>query len=58
MSRERLRVPRIVRELGCADKTARYRLARFNAEGLYGLGDRPGAGRERRIHAAARRTHH
>ncbi|WP_242675648.1 leucine zipper domain-containing protein [Streptosporangium minutum] len=51
-------MPRIVRELGCADKTARYRLARFNAEGLYGLGDRPGAGRERRIHAAARRTHH
>jgi hypothetical protein len=49
LSWERLRVPQIARELGCAEKTVRYRLARFNDQGLDGLGDRPGVGRKRRI---------
>jgi transposase len=54
LSWERLRVPQIARELGCAEKTVRYRLARFNEEGLDGLGDRPGVGRKRRISEAER----
>ncbi|MEV7012254.1 helix-turn-helix domain-containing protein [Streptosporangium sp. NPDC051022] len=54
LSWERLRVPQIARELGCAEKTVRYRLARFNTEGLNGLGDRPGVGRKRRISEAER----
>ncbi|MGJ6970224.1 helix-turn-helix domain-containing protein, partial [Streptosporangium sp. G11] len=54
LSWERLRVPQIARELGCAEKTVRYRLARFNAEGLDGLGDRPGVGRKRRISQSER----
>ncbi|MGJ6970125.1 helix-turn-helix domain-containing protein [Streptosporangium sp. G11] len=54
LSWERLRVPQIARELGCAEKTVRYRLARFNAEGLDGLGDRPGVGRKRRLGEAER----
>ncbi|MEV8632557.1 helix-turn-helix domain-containing protein [Streptosporangium sp. NPDC051023] len=49
LSWEQLRVPQVAHELGCAEKTVRYRLARFNAEGLDGLGDRPGVGRKRRI---------
>ena len=39
----------IAAELGCRPRTVRERLARFNAEGLDGLGDRPGAGRKRRL---------
>src|SRR3954454_2666659 len=35
--------------LGCSPKAVRYRLARFAADGLDGLGDRPGAGRRPRI---------
>ncbi|HEY1155985.1 MAG TPA: helix-turn-helix domain-containing protein, partial [Arthrobacter sp.] len=54
LSWERLRVPQIARELRCSEKTVRHRLARFNAEGLDGLGDRPGAGRKRRISEADR----
>ncbi|MFF3445500.1 helix-turn-helix domain-containing protein [Streptosporangium sp. NPDC002721] len=54
LSWERLRVPQIARELGCAEKTVRYRLARFNDQGLDGLGDRPGVGRKRRISEAER----
>ena len=54
LSWKRLRVPQIARELGCAEKTVRYRLVRFNAEGLDGLGDRPGVGRKRRISEAER----
>lgn len=54
LSWQRLRVPQIAHELGCAEKTVRYRLARFNAEGLDGLGDRPGVGRKRRISEAER----
>lgn len=54
LSWERLRVPQIARELGCAEKTVRYRLARFNDQGLEGLGDRPGVGRKRRISQSER----
>src|SRR5215210_5353025 len=43
------RVPAIAAALGCSSKAVRYRLARFTAEGLDGLGDRPGAGRKPRI---------
>ncbi len=39
----------IAAQLGCHPQTVRERLARFNAEGLDGLGDRPGAGRTRRL---------
>ena len=35
--------------LGCHPQTVRERLVRFNAEGLDGLGDRPGPGRPRRL---------
>src|SRR5215213_8628313 len=44
-----LRTGAIAAELGCHPQTVRERLARFNAEGLDGLGDRPGAGRKRRL---------
>src|SRR3712207_1920881 len=44
-----LRVPAIAAALGCSQKAVRYRLARFAADGLDGLGDRPGAGRKPRI---------
>src|SRR5918998_6121318 len=43
------RVPVIAAALGCSPKAVRYRLARFTADGLDGLGDRPGAGRKPRI---------
>src|SRR5919112_2250435 len=49
LSWDGLRVPAIAKELGCSSKAVRYRLARFTAEGLDGLGDRPGAGRKPRI---------
>src|SRR3954447_24188199 len=49
MSWDGLRVPAIAAALGCSSKAVRYRLARFTAEGLDGLGDRPGAGRRPRI---------
>jgi len=44
-----LRTTAIAAELGCHAQTVRERLARFNAEGLDGLGDRPGAGRKPRL---------
>jgi transposase len=44
-----LRTRAIAEELGCHPQTVRERFHRFNAEGLDGLGDRPGAGRKRRI---------
>jgi transposase len=44
-----LRTKAIAEELGCHPQTVRERFHRFNAEGLDGLGDRPGAGRKRRI---------
>jgi transposase len=43
------RTSTIAAQLGCHMQTVRERLARFNAEGLDGLGDLPGAGRKRRI---------
>ncbi|MEU7864314.1 helix-turn-helix domain-containing protein [Nonomuraea sp. NPDC049141] len=49
LSWERLRVPQIAHRVGCSEKAVRYRLARFNDEGIEGLGDRPGVGRKRRI---------
>jgi transposase len=42
------------RELGCHPQTVRERFHRFNEEGLDGLGDRPGAGRNSRITEAER----
>ncbi len=44
-----LRTTQIAEELGCHPQTVRERFHRFNEEGLDGLGDRPGAGRKRRI---------
>src|SRR5215207_10118071 len=54
LSWDGLRVPAIAKTLGCSQKAVRYRLARFTAEGLDGLGDRPGAGRKPRIGQAQR----
>ena len=50
------RTAAIAAELGCHPQTVRERLARFNAEGLDGLGDRPGPGRKRRLSEAERRV--
>ncbi len=49
-----LRTTAIARELQCHPQTVRERLARFNAEGLDGLGDRPGPGRKPRLTEAER----
>jgi transposase len=46
---ERKRTTAIAQELGCHPQTVRERIIRFNAEGLDGLGDRPGAGRKPRL---------
>jgi transposase len=43
------RTSAIAAQLGCHMQTVRERFVRFNAEGLDGLGDRPGVGRKRRI---------
>jgi transposase len=43
------RTTAIASELGCHVQTVRERLVRFNAEGVDGLGDRPGGGRKRRL---------
>jgi transposase len=51
---EGLRTREIARELQCHPQTVRERLARFNAEGLDGLGDRPGSGRKPRVTEAER----
>ncbi len=51
-----LRTSAIAGELGCHQETVRERLTRFNAEGLDGLGDRPGAGRRPRLTEAERST--
>jgi transposase len=51
-----LRTSAIASELGCHQETVRERLVRFNAEGLDGLGDRPGAGRKPRLTEAERST--
>ncbi|MEV4243805.1 helix-turn-helix domain-containing protein [Streptosporangium canum] len=44
-SRQGLRTSAITAKLGCHMQTVRERIERFNAEGLDGLGDRPGARR-------------
>jgi transposase len=44
-----LRTTQIAAQLGCHPQTVRERLHRFNAEGVDGLGDRPGPGRPRRL---------
>jgi transposase len=49
-----LRTTQIAQELGCHPQTVRERFHRFNAEGLDGLGDRPGSGRKPRITEAER----
>ena len=54
LSWDGLRVLAIAAALGCSQKAVRSRLARFAADGLDGLGDRPGAGRKPRISQAQR----
>jgi transposase len=54
LSWDGLGVPAIAGQLGCHPKKARRWLHRFNAAGTGGLGDRPGAGRRRRITEAQR----
>jgi len=56
LSWDGLAVPAIAAEAGCHENTVRRWLHRFNAAGLDGLGDRPGAGRKRRI-TEAQRSH-
>lgn len=46
---ERERATTIAYELGCHPQTLREHTARFNEEGLDGLGDRPGVGRKPRL---------
>jgi transposase len=46
---EGARTSQIAAELRCHPQTVRQRIKRFNAEGLDGLGDRPGAGRKPRL---------
>jgi transposase len=45
---------RIAAALRCHPQTVRERLGRFNAEGVDGLGDRPGGGRKPRLTEAER----
>ena len=54
LSWDGLGVAAIAARVGCHDNTVRRWLHRFNAAGLDGLGDRPGAGRRRRITEAER----
>lgn len=56
LSWQGLRTCAIAAELSCHPQTVRERLLAFNACGLDGLGDRPGAGRKRRITEAERST--
>jgi transposase len=49
-----LAVAAIAAGVGCHENTVRRWLHRFNAAGIDGLGDRPGAGRKRRITEAER----
>src|SRR5712691_6402930 len=51
---EGLRTTAIAAELACHPQTVRERVVRFNAEGLDGLGDRPGSGRKPRLTEAER----
>jgi transposase len=54
LSWQGLHTTAIAAQLGCHAQTVRERLARFNAEGLDGLGDRPISGRPRRLTEAER----
>jgi transposase len=54
LSWDGLGVPAIAERLGCHPKKVRRWLHRFSADGIDGLGDRPGAGRKRRITEAGR----
>src|SRR3712207_955740 len=54
LSWDGLRTKAIAEELGCHSQTVRERFHRFDAEGIDGLGDLPGAGRKRRITEAER----
>jgi transposase len=49
LSWQGLRTTGIAEELGCHPKTVRKRIHRFNAEGMDGLTDPPGAGRKPRL---------
>jgi transposase len=51
-----LRTTAIAVALGCHPQTVRERIARFNVEGLGGLGDRPGPGRKPRLTETERGT--
>jgi transposase len=54
LSWDGLAVPAIAARIGCHENTVRRWLHRFNTAGIDGLGDRPGAGRKRRISEAER----
>jgi transposase len=54
LSWDGLAVAAIAASAGCHENTVRRWLHRFNADGIDGLGDRPGAGRKRRITEAQR----
>jgi transposase len=54
LSWDGLGVAEIAARAGCHENTVRRWLHRFNAEGLDGLGNQPGAGRKRRITEAQR----
>jgi transposase len=56
LSWQGLRTRAIAAELACHQQTVRERLLAFNACGLDGLGDRPGAGRKRRLTEQERST--
>src|SRR5215831_1573399 len=56
LSWDGLAVPAIATETGCHPNKVRRWLHRFNAAGIDGLGDRPGAGRKRRV-TEAQRSH-
>jgi transposase len=54
LSWDGLGVAEIAARVGCHENTVRRWLHRFNAAGIDGLGNRPGAGRRRRITEAER----
>jgi transposase len=54
LSWDGLTVPAIAAETGCHPNKVRRWLHRFNADGIDGLSDRPGAGRKRRVTEAQR----
>ena len=54
LSWDGLAVPAIAAEVGCHGNTVRRWLHRFNAAGIDGLGNQPGAGRKRRVTEAQR----